>query len=208
METFGSHLKHLRKERGLTLRDLSESSGLAQSTLSKTENSKISPTYDNLLKLVKGLDIDLSTLLNIDSSGIEDPVKGQLTRYAITYARMRGRHPATTYIYEPLGNQLTRKLMDPTFVTVTARHINEFDNLISHAGEELIYVLSGAIEVYTEHYAPEKLGSGDSLYFDAHMGHAYISISEEDATILNIVAGASNSFDKMMVKNAEVTNSK
>lgn len=184
----------------MTLRQLSERSGLAQSTLSKTENSKISPTYDNLLKLVKGLDIDLSTLLNIGSSAVEIEAAGNLTRYAVTFARMREKHSASTYIYEPLGTQLTRKLMDPTFVTITARAINEFENLISHAGEEFIYVLSGAIEVHIEHYAPRVLESGDSVYFDAHMGHAYISVSEEDATILNVVAGTTDLLDNLMGK--------
>lgn len=182
------------------MRQLSERSGLAQSTLSKTENSKISPTYDNLLKLVKGLDVDLSTLLNIGTNAVETDTNGNLTRYAVTYRRMREQHQAKTYIYEPLGTQLTRKLMDPTFVTITARSISEFDNLISHAGEEFIYVLSGSIEVHIEHYAPTVLDSGDSVYFDAHMGHAYISVSEEDATILNIVAGATNLHDLLVGK--------
>ncbi len=200
MAHFGPHLRFLRKKKGLTLRQLSERSGLAQSTLSKTENSKISPTYDNLLKLVKGLDVDLSTLLNIGSPIFEAETTGSLTRYAVTLARMREKHPASTYIYEPLGTQLTRKLMDPTFVTVTARSINEFKNLISHAGEEFVFVLSGAVEVHIEHYAARVLESGDSVYFDAHMGHAYISVSEEDATILNVVAGATDLFDNLMGK--------
>lgn len=197
MASFGPHLNRLRKGKGLTLKQLSERSGLAASTLSKTENSKISPTYDNLLKLARGLDVDLSTLLNIGSSASEPATPGGLNRYAVTSVRMRKQHPAATYIYEPLGTQLTRKLMDPTFVTVTARAIDEFEYLISHAGEEFIYVLSGAIEVHTRHYAPTVLETGDSLYFDAQMPHAYISVSEENATILNVVAGATGFIEKL-----------
>jgi len=41
--------------------------------------------------------------------------------------------------------------------------------LSQHRGEEFVYVLSGAIEVHTEHYAPFRLEQGESAYFDSSM---------------------------------------
>ena len=79
--------------------------------------------------------------------------------------------------------------MDPTFVRVTARSIDEFPDLIRHPGEELVYVISGVVELHAEFYAPIRLEAGDSVYYDASMGHAYVSVGEEDATILNICCG-------------------
>ena len=84
---------------------------------------------------------------------------------------------------------LKQKLIDATFVVVKARDVGAFDNLVSHPGEELIYVLSGEVELHSDLYAPIRLGVGDSVYYDAGMGHALISVSEDDATLLNIVAG-------------------
>lgn len=45
-------------------------------------------------------------------------------------------------------------------------------------------VLDGEISLYTEFYAPLHLTQGDSIYFDSEMGHALISVSDEDATVL------------------------
>lgn len=180
---FGPRLRRLRKAVGLTLKELSDRAGLATSTISKIENDRMSPTYDVLLKLAAGLGIDLSSLL-------EGPATVQASgRLDVTRAAERRKHPTGTYIYEPFATGLTRKGMDPTFVRVTARSIDEFPDLIRHPGEELVFVISGAVELHAEFYAPIRLEAGDSVYYDATMGHAYISVSSEDATILNIVCG-------------------
>jgi transcriptional regulator with XRE-family HTH domain len=180
---FGPRLRRLRKIADLTLKELSDRAGLATSTISKIENDRMSPTYDVLLKLAAGLAIDLSSLL-------EGPATVQASgRLDVTRAAERRKHPTGTYIYEPFATGLTRKGMDPTVVRVTARSIDEFPDLIRHPGEELVFVISGTVELHAEFYAPIRLEAGDSVYYDATMGHAYISVSPEDATILNIVCG-------------------
>lgn len=188
-QIFGPHVRALRKARGLTLVELSAASGLAASTLSKVENGHISLTYDNLIRLADGLGVDLARLVD---PGRDAPpaADAPMARFTVTRAGERPQLPIDVYGYEPLVAGLTNKLMDPTFVHVRARRVEEFQHLVSHPGEEFVFVLSGAIEVHTEHYAPTRLEAGDSIYFDASMGHAYVTVSEEDATILNICAGA------------------
>lgn len=183
---FGPRLRRLRQSAGLTLKQLADQSRIASSTISKIENDRMSPTYDVLLKLAGGLGTDLSSLL---ADGAPEEVrKMPLGRRDITRAQDRKQLPTGTYVYEPLATGLTQKAMDPTFVTVTARSIEEFGELISHPGEELVYVISGAIEMHAEFYAPVRLNAGDSIYFDAKMGHAYLSVGPQDALILNICA--------------------
>lgn len=182
---FGQRLRHLRQASGLTLKDLAEKAGLAISTISKIENDRMSPTYDVLLRLAAGLAIDLSSLLE----GPAPAAAQAIGRLDVTRASARRKHPTGTYVYEPFATGLTRKGMDPTFVTVTARSIDEFPDLIRHPGEEMVFVISGTVELHAEFYAPIRLEAGDSVYYDASMGHAYISIGPEDATILNICCG-------------------
>jgi transcriptional regulator with XRE-family HTH domain len=182
---FGMRLRRLRQAAGLTLKDLAERAGLAISTISKIENDRMSPTYDVLLRLASGLAIDLSALLE----GPAPAAPQALGRLDVTRAEARLKHPTGTYVYEPFATGLTRKGMDPTFVRVTARSIDEFPALIRHPGEELVYVISGTVELHAEFYAPIRLEAGDSVYYDATMGHAYISVGPEDATILNICCG-------------------
>lgn len=182
---FGPRLRRLRQAAGLTLKEMAERAGLAVSTISKIENDRMSPTYDVLLRLAGGLAIDLSALLEGPAPAAAQPVG----RLDVTRAAGRRKHPTGTYVYEPFATGLTRKGMDPTFVRVTARSIDEFPDLIRHPGEELVYVISGVVELHAEFYAPIRLEAGDSVYYDASMGHAYVSVGEEDATILNICCG-------------------
>lgn len=55
-------LKHLRKQRGLTLTDVSERVGLSISTLSDLENGRIYPSLKTLLKLAACYQISMVNL--------------------------------------------------------------------------------------------------------------------------------------------------
>ena len=184
---FGPHLRALRRKASMTLKDVADRAGLAVSTISKIENDQMSPTYDVLLKLSKGLDVDLVTLMAEPAARPNaDAPSGRLD---VTRAADRRAYPTGTYVYEPFAMRLTNRLMDPTLVRVVARSVEEFSELLRHPGEECVFVISGAVELHLEFYAPIRLEAGDSVYFDGRMGHAYISVSQEDATILNICAG-------------------
>lgn len=186
---FGERVHKLRKLQNLTLQQVSHASGLAVSTISKIENSHLSPTYDVMLKLSEGLGTDLVSLLeNTPAQTHRAPTPGRL---AISRGSSLSKLDAGPYIYEPLATQLKNTLIDATFVTVTARSASEFKDPIRHAGEELVVVISGAVELHTDLYEPIRLDTGDSVYYDAEMAHSYISVSNKDARILNIVAGAS-----------------
>lgn len=188
LSAFGEKVRTLRRGKGLTLQQVADRAGMASSTISKIENSNLSPTFDGLLKLARGLEVDLSTLLDGDQTAAKKPVQ-VMGRLDVTRAAERVGYDAATYIYEPLAMGLKQKLIDATVVVVKARDVAEFEHLVSHPGEELVFVLTGAVELHSDLYAPIRLEAGDSAYYDAGMGHALISVSDEDATLLNIVTG-------------------
>lgn len=188
LSAFGKKVRALRHSKSLTLQQVADRAGMAGSTISKIENSNLSPTFDGLLKLARGLDVDLTTLLAGEDETTGRPASS-MGRLNVTRAAERVGHNAGTYVYEPLGMGLKQKLMDATFVVVKARTVAEFDHLVTHPGEELIFVLTGEVELHSDLYTPIRLCAGDSAYYDAGMGHALISISEQDATLLNVVTG-------------------
>ncbi|PSK95654.1 helix-turn-helix protein [Murinocardiopsis flavida] len=55
IQTFGSYLREERDNAGQTLRDLAQISGLAQSTLSRWENDRVTPQRADVVKLDRGL---------------------------------------------------------------------------------------------------------------------------------------------------------
>lgn len=173
-----SRVRALRKARGWTLEQAAQAAGLARSTMSKIENAQMSPTYDALKKLARGLDISVPQLFT-------PPSDAQATgRMAVTRAAQGQAHATTTYEHELLAGQLTRKTMLPYRARIRARSLDEFDGWVRHDGQEFLYVLTGRVRLITEFYAPVDLARGDSAYYDATMGHNVISVSEDDATIL------------------------
>lgn len=174
----GQRVRELRKERGWTLETAAKRAGLARSTLSKIENEQMSPTYEALKKLADGLNISIPQLFTAPS---RDQING---RMAVTRSEEGSKHATTTYEHELLAGSLRRKQMLPYRARVRARDAEEFDGWVRHDGEEFLYVLTGEIRLYTEFYEPVDMRRGDSVYYDATMGHNVISISQEDATIL------------------------
>ncbi len=187
--TFGAMVRKLRRSQGLTLQQVSDASSLAVSTISKIENSHLSPTYDVMLKLAQGLGTDIVSIL--DGASALEPKPTPAGRLSISRKGDLPQLDAKNYLFQPIATQLKDRLIDATYATVKAREISEFEAPIRHAGEELVIVLSGAVELHSDLYEPIRLEQGDSAYYDAVMAHCYVSVSEEDAVILNIVSGAS-----------------
>ena len=178
----GERIRQIRRSRNWTLEEASRKTGLAPSTLSKIENDQMSPTFEAVQKLVAGLDIDMPQLF-APSGEVRSGGRRAFTR------KGEGRHhPTATYEHELLCTELTRKRMIPFKTRVHARSFTDFDGWVRHGGEEFLLVLEGEIAFYTEFYEPLTLAQGDSLYYDSAMGHACVSVSEEDALILWVTA--------------------
>lgn len=183
----GAVVKEERLRRGWTLADASERTGLTISTLSKVENDKISLSYDKLARLSQGLGIDISRLFG---GGDLPPQKSVVGRRSVT-RRHEGRVIETpTYGHRYLAADLLSKSFIPVVAEIKIRSIEEFGDLVTHAGEEFAFVLEGAVDLYTAMYAPVRLNAGDSIYFDSAMGHAYIAASEGACRVLSICTGA------------------
>lgn len=177
LSDLGARLRAIRTEHGWRIADVSRMTGLAGSTISKVENGQMSLTYDKLLQLVHGLDLDFSVLFSATPPQ-SDPAP-------VTARRSVGRQGDIAYVdveyygsYGYLNTDIANKKMTPILGEVTARSVEEIGGLFKHSGEEFIYVLSGAIEVHTEFYNPVVLKVGESMYIDSSMGHAYVAAGD------------------------------
>jgi transcriptional regulator with XRE-family HTH domain len=174
----GQRLRTMRKARGMTLEEVSERAGISTSALSKIENASLSVTYDTLLMLASALEIDVTTLFG--DSDLARPG----SRRVLNRAGQGDIYDAPVYRYEMLCTDLNNKKMIPIVATIKAHTIAQFPTLISHEGEEFIYILDGKVELHTQHYSPAVLNKGDSAYYDSTMGHAVVALGDSDATIL------------------------
>lgn len=174
----GQRVRALRKAKNLTLEQAAQKAGLARSTLSKIENEQMSPTFEAVKKLADGLDISVPQLFTPPQT---DAV---LARRSVTRDGEGKALLTSTYEHSLLAPDILKKQMLPYRTRVRARDVSEFDGWVKHDGEEFMYVLSGIVRFYTEHYEPIEMRRGDSAYYDATMGHNVVSVSQEDAVIL------------------------
>lgn len=177
-EILGKMIRDARKEMGLTLEETAKAAAIGRSTLSKIENNQTKPSFEIIRRLMQTLDLKTPQLFVQSSqtgiSGRRDYTKSD-----------KGEHQVTkTYDHELLCTELTSKRMLPYISTIKARDVTEFDSWVRHSGEEFMYVISGEVTLFTEHYRPLPMKAGDSVYYDSSMGHGCVSTSEEDAKVL------------------------
>ncbi len=189
--TLGKLLRALRARNGWTLREMSERSGIPVSTLSKVEHDRLTLTYDKLQQLSQRLGMRMSELFAESGEGAEVPVTARRSIGRLDHAI---QVTTPNYDYHYLCPELRRKRMLPILTIVRAKTVEEFGDLVRHAGEEYVYVLDGRIEVHTEFYDPVVLERGESIYIDSQMGHAYVAGEGcEEATVLGVCSGAGES---------------
>lgn len=60
--------------------------------------------------------------------------------------------------------------------------------VFEHSGEELLYVLSGSVEIELSGKVT-RLNAGDTIYFDAHLPHRTRSVGGKQASALVVISG-------------------
>ena len=180
----GAALKALRRRNNWTLADVSRRTGLPTSTLSKIENDRMSPTFDKLARISSGLKIDMAALF--DHGSVEDAQPAASGRRCIVRAGEGKAIETQSYSHLYPAWDLLNKRIIPIVAELHARSLEEFGELIRHPGEEYAYVLEGEVDLYTSLYAPVRLKTGDSIYFDSGMGHAYIAAAEGPCRVLSL----------------------
>lgn len=180
----GAALKAYRTERGMTLADLSQKTGLQPSTLSKIENGKIGTTIDKLLRISLALGVNVA---DVFASPAQSLATGPASRIrSITRAGEGEMVHSANGEFRYQAYDLLNKGLTPIVADIHARSLDEFGSLHRHAGEELVYVIEGELALYTDTYTPTYLKAGDTVYFDSGMGHAYVAVGDKPCRILSV----------------------
>jgi len=177
----GQRIRAIRNEQGLTLAELSERSGVPVSTLSKIENGQVRTSADNLFKIARGLSVLFDNL--VDPRPARQAVTG---RRVITRASEAETYRTEIYDYRVHADELLKKRMAPLCMEIKTREVPAAQDWSHHEGEEWVFVVEGAIDLHTEHYASARLEEGDSAYFDSTMRHCFVNAGEGPAVILSV----------------------
>ncbi len=168
----GQRVRSLRRQNNWSLAQLAARTGLAASTLSRIENNQLSLTYEKLLDLSRGIGVDLAELLAGDEP-VADVATGRRTYTPPDEGRVV---EADKYLYRYLCTEMKSKKMTPIVGVIRAMTLEETGGYLRHEGEEVVYVLEGALDLHTEFYEPLRIEAGGCAYFDSRMGHAFVAV--------------------------------
>jgi transcriptional regulator with XRE-family HTH domain len=181
-------LRELRQRHGWTLQEMSRRSGIPVSTLSKVECGRLNLRYDRLVEVSERLGLTLPQLLGVENPQPDERVTGRRSIGNVERAsrvNIRGRE---IFLLCP---ELRHKRLTPFITHVLADVDSPVQRVSRHDGEHFAYVLAGQVEVQTEFYEPIILGTGECIYIDANMEHAYgLAPNCAQATILGILLGS------------------
>jgi transcriptional regulator with XRE-family HTH domain len=167
LEQVAPRLKHVRRQRRMTLTDVAGSTGISKSTLSRLETGQRRPTLELLLALSQVYRVPLDDLVGAPEVG--DP------RIRLKPGRLKGRTvlPLTR---QPDGMQAWKIVIPTSKIAPEPR---------AHDGYEWIYVLSGHVRLLLAGQ-DWVLGPGEIAEFETKVPHWFGSTGQEPAEILSI----------------------
>jgi transcriptional regulator with XRE-family HTH domain len=179
-EELGARIRTQRKKEGLTLAELSQRSGVAVSTLSKLENGQTTGSVETIFKIARAMQVLVDNIFPFAPT--------ELTNGRLLVTRRDGgeRLAIEHYDYQLHAAGLIGKRMAPLYMAIKARKPPPVDEWSTHPGEEFAFVVSGLVELHTEHYAPVQIAAGESVYFDSIMKHCYVALSDEEPRLLSV----------------------
>ena len=132
----GEQLSQFRKEKGLTLAQLSTSASISEATLSRAENGLSPLNAHNLYILARVLEVDVVSFFRTDSVSISKGMR------SVTRRGAGDKESTARYDLELLCAELSAKKMVPSLNRVTATSLGDVDGLRAHEGEEFLCSLS------------------------------------------------------------------
>lgn len=160
--SIGRNIRCTRTGMGMTQQQLAEQCGLTKSMISKVENGVVVPALATLTKIAQALGVKASQLIESESqqpsmwtiNPFENP--SQFVTTALGYQ-----------MYSPAAGSNEHQ-MQPILIMATEGKVKP--HLVSHAGEEYIFVFDGEM-TFMVNGTVYLMRRGDSLFFDAMQEH-------------------------------------
>jgi transcriptional regulator with XRE-family HTH domain len=150
----GRWLRLLRKRQGLSLAAVAKSSGLSQSFLSQMERGLVQPSLRSVNRVAAALGTTATAVFALQGAGPVSLVRrGEGEIFADSRLLVRGN-----------------RAIHPVEIRSAP---TEFGDYFEHAGEELLYVLDGQIEIEVSRADRYVLGSGDAIYYASMIVHRW-----------------------------------
>ena len=164
----GPKIRALRVKKKIGLVELGKHTGLSPAMLSKIERGRLFPTLPTLLRIALVFSVGLEYFF---AGSREKPLVAVVRKADRIQLPERPGGRDIAYRFESLDYPATERRFNSYFAEffpATPAELRRHD----HPGVEFIYALAGTLSVHVgdvEHV----LETGDSMYFDSRIPHAY-----------------------------------
>jgi transcriptional regulator with XRE-family HTH domain len=169
----GTKVRHTRRLRGLTLKEVADQAGCSESLLSKIENGRATPSLKMLRRLASALGLTVGQFFAQESNPNDVVMRAA--------KRMKFETNGNGDMHEPLAHHSGSHLLE-----CHLHHImpgSGGGGSFQHEGEEFGYVLEGEIELVVagRKYTAAK---GDSFCFRSEKPHSWMNKGKVKARVL------------------------
>jgi transcriptional regulator with XRE-family HTH domain len=178
----GESVKAIRKKKGLSLKDLSQRTGVDAGLLTEIEKGEVSPPLGTIIKVAKALDTKMGYFISggedLPYTIVRKDDRKLLSRFDT------GKSDRYGYEFSSLAPYKKNRHMEPFIVKLEPSDIEEERS--SHDGQEFIYVLEGTMEVRLEGEV-HLLDAGDAIYYDSTVPHLVKCHGKDTTKILAVL---------------------
>jgi DNA-binding transcriptional MerR regulator/quercetin dioxygenase-like cupin family protein len=170
LAALGRKLRMLRQRRGLRIAEAAAVAGISTGFLSAVERSLATASVATMQRLAAAYDTSVLELFDLPTQ----PAR----RLGPADRRVLQAHPGVDMeLLSPSSSRLETMLFRAAPGAGSA-------GAYVHDGEELIYVLSGGVELWLDEREHVVLGPGDSFWFESRRGHRWINPSTTERAVI------------------------
>lgn len=162
----GERVREVREKKGLSLRDISQRTGIAEEDVAGIEAGDTAPPLGTIIKLAKALEMKMGFFISGEENRPYTIVRSQDRRVVSRHDSAKGEKYG--YEFESLAPHKKDRHMEPFLVTLDPAETEEERS--THDGQEFIFVLKGSMEVRLGDEI-HVLEPGDSIYYDSTVPH-------------------------------------
>lgn len=173
--SLGQKISRLRQERGLTLQEVSDGSGLTPSFLSRLERDKVNISVANLRKLALFFNVQMIYFFE----GEDNHQVGQVVTASERVKLSLDDAPVQVYSLVPANSYLESRLIE-------AMPGGGQQGFTARSGQ-MVHLLQGQLRYHLgeEEYTLEQ---GDTLFFHDELPYTWTNIGDENVLLITVNA--------------------
>lgn len=167
----GALIRARRRQQQMTLMDLGAAAEVSVGYLSQVERDHATPSLGTLAQISRALGVSIDYFVATPAPHNALTRAGERNRFSID---------GSSIVYERLGAEFPGNQLSSFVMSVPPGYRSE---TVAHEGEEILYVLEGAI---TQRLDGEEMvmNAGDSLHFRGNRPHSWSNHTDQPAKLL------------------------